>query len=197
MVKAKTAYIYDVYGNVTEERRYKDDMVGYVSRTFSYLDNVSMRPSALNFDGAYLTSTSVQNVRDADGANPETVGESAKYDLLGRLVSRTDANGNTTQYTYDQKGRVTKETLPGGAERTYTYNDDANLLLFEDELGNETKYQYDVFGNLTEVTDVISGEVLAALHLRYQVPRSTRAERAAGQQWAQDRVCLRRAGKSY
>ena len=35
-----------------------------------------------------------------------------EYDGGGRVVGQTDANGNTTTYTYDKLGRKLTETLP-------------------------------------------------------------------------------------
>lgn len=68
---------------------------------------------------------------------PQAVESSNTYNLMSRLVSRTEA-GVTVTYEYDEQGRKIVET---------------------DMLGNETKYQYDIEGN-TEYVFTAAGPVI-------------------------------------
>jgi YD repeat-containing protein len=44
------------------------------------------------------------------------------YDLTGRVLTRTDENGNTTSYTYDLQGDVLTATVPTSPGHTaYRY----------------------------------------------------------------------------
>lgn len=58
--------------------------------------------------------------------------ESYQYDDLGRLVSKTGANGATRRLAYDTRGRVNALTDP---------------------LGLTKRYEYDALGNLVKVTE--------------------------------------------
>ena len=101
-----------------------------------------------------------------------------RYDPDRNLIATTDANGNTTSYTYDlaneqtQVGRAdgtivrtgydaagNKTSLVDGAGDTTSYGYDAlnRLTRSVDPLGRVTSYGYDSAGNRTRVTNS-SGE---------------------------------------
>jgi YD repeat-containing protein len=96
------------------------------------------------------------------------------YDLNGRPVSVTDANGvvttftyhprgwltsrtvgasdpnitpETTTYDYDGVGQLTKVTLPNGSYVQYTYDGAHRLTQVQDGLGNKIVYTLDALGN--------------------------------------------------
>ncbi len=96
------------------------------------------------------------------------------YDKLDRKTSKIDGEGNVTTYDYDAAGRLIKKTNPEGDETSYTYDAQGNLLSITDgndvttfykydslnrkihqydELGNHWHWQYDRLGNLTKHTD--------------------------------------------
>ncbi|MCL2775531.1 MAG: S8 family serine peptidase, partial [Oscillospiraceae bacterium] len=158
-LKEATQYLYDSYGNVTEQRRYYGDLAAlntYVSTVMGY---------TYNTDGTSAVSVQTSGVKDADGTLvTATPGNSAgivkstnTYDKMGRLITSTDGKGNITTNTYDLLGRQTKVTNPDSTYKSYAYNDTANALTVTDEKGTATKYSYDGFGNITSVTDVSSG----------------------------------------
>ena len=70
------------------------------------------------------------------------------YDLLGQLVSTTDAEGVTVTYEYDHMGRMTKVSDPVG-DTDYGYNSAGNLASVTD--GNNNRY------TVTAVISPISG----------------------------------------
>jgi len=78
------------------------------------------------------------------------------YDKTGRVLTRTDENGNTTSYTYDLQGNVLTVTVPispsNTATTTYTYDLSGDVLTATDPLGNVTTYTYDVSGTPSSVT---------------------------------------------
>lgn len=93
------------------------------------------------------------------------------YDGEDRVISQTDALGNTATLTYgegctevtDALGRVTKvfydesyRTLrvqyPDGSETLRSYGSDGRLESETDEAGNTTRYAYDEAGNTTQIT---------------------------------------------
>ncbi len=65
------------------------------------------------------------------------------YDSAGDLTSITDANGNTTSYTYDAMDRRASRKDALGAAAAYAYDGNGNLTRFTDRRGTVTVYQYD------------------------------------------------------
>jgi RHS repeat-associated protein len=81
---------------------------------------------------------------------------SENFDTSGNLLSRTDALGNVTNYTYDGSGNLlTKATpLANGTTPTwtYTYNAFGEVLTATDPLNHVTTNVYDANGNLLTTT---------------------------------------------
>ncbi len=82
-----------------------------------------------------------------DDDNPQT---SNSYDAAGRLISTTDANGNTTEYLYDQAGRRTHTIDPLGNETVFIYNELGQKVQSIDANGQITTFSYDAAGNLIQ-----------------------------------------------
>src|SRR5690606_2754970 len=87
----------------------------------------------------------------------------------GRLVSETDANGQTRRYAYDELDRLISHTDSLGGRTTLTYDARGNVIEVKDAkrqahtfaydrnnrltartlpMGQRTTYQYDAAGNL-------------------------------------------------
>jgi RHS repeat-associated protein len=103
----------------------------------------------------------VVTLPDLDGAGGEDPPEvSYTYDLVGNLLTETDAEGNVTTYAYDNIYRlitVTEADPDGGGAQTspvttYEYDAAGQLLSVTDPLGRETAYQYDALGRRIKVT---------------------------------------------
>lgn len=75
-----------------------------------------------------------------------------ELDESGNRLSRTDANGNTTSYTYDSADNLITRTNAAGTWM-YTYNSFGEILSAKDPQGNTTTYLYDANGNLESVTE--------------------------------------------
>ncbi|MEE8574169.1 MAG: RHS repeat-associated core domain-containing protein, partial [Thermodesulfobacteriota bacterium] len=65
------------------------------------------------------------------------------------LASFTDANGNTTSYSYDLMSRLLTETDALGAVTNYSYDSVGNLSSSTDAASNVTTYGYDLLNRLT------------------------------------------------
>lgn len=168
VLKKQTQFLYDVYGNVIEEKNYLDNWTDYNDIKYCYDDNVVSRNG--KFNGLYLTRKYVEGVLDADnlsvaaiaGNNPGTVDERYIYDWFGNVKEKQDGQGNTTSYQYDKLGRVTRETYSDTTYKTMQYvtNSTENYTLVTNELGKQLKYGYDRLGNLLFEQDVTTGEYL-------------------------------------
>ncbi len=80
-------------------------------------------------------------------------GSFSQFDAANRLVSMTDANGNTTQHNYGPNGRLLSIVDPVGLTTTFGYGPGGRVTSITDPAGRVTKMQYDVAGNLQRVTD--------------------------------------------
>ena len=158
VVKTKKQFLYNSRGEVTSERAFKDGFVNYVE-TFYVYDAHGNLVNIIN-----------TGIKDVDGnlvAGTPGVGSAAGriavtfvYNIMGKLISYTDARGNTTTYQYDVLGRVTKVIHADSTFQTMGYDDANNILTITNELGNQKKYFYDGFGNLLRVYDATVGQFL-------------------------------------
>ena len=67
---------------------------------------------------------------------PEGNKEEYRYDPLGNLTKRKDANGLITEYQYDVMGNLIKEISPKGAVTSYTYDKHDELTSITDPAKN-------------------------------------------------------------
>ncbi len=72
---------------------------------------------------------------------------------IRRMTSFTDANGNTTRYTYDVKGNLTSTIYPNGTiERTSGYDPFGDPLTFINRRGQVMQYAYNSAGQIARQT---------------------------------------------
>lgn len=81
--------------------------------------------------------------------NPTTY----EYDDLDRLIYEEDAENQVTEYGYDGMGNLTSLANPRDYETTFTYDGANRLEMTTDALGYTWTYAYDGNGNLTDMTD--------------------------------------------
>jgi RHS repeat-associated protein len=105
------------------------DQYGNVRQSFDALDTSLSNPTTLDYTGnqfAYPTSiaSSIPDSSGALGSNLPLV-TTTSYDFdTGLVTSSTDANNQTTSYTYnDSLNRVKTVTSPDGGLATYNYSD--------------------------------------------------------------------------
>lgn len=165
-----TTYEYDAQGNVTKE-------VGPDGTTTTTYDANSR---ALTSTDALNVQTT--NTYDSDGNRLTTsrvVGDVTQvithtYDSHGQLLTTTDPNGgvttmtwdpvkgtvltredaehNTTTFETDDLGRVTSTKDAGENETTISYDGENRILSLTDPHGLATSFKYDAAGRRTEVT---------------------------------------------
>ena len=147
VLKKKTQFSYDSYGNVISEKRYLDNQTDFVLTQYSYADNISARNG--KFNGLYLTKKTTVDVEDVD-ENSHNVEEEYFYNWFGNIVTKIDANKNEFNYERDKLGRVTKEVNPDDSYREYRYRYGGTEVRLTDELGNRFFGNYDTSNNLIE-----------------------------------------------
>ena len=157
--KGRTDWSYDSFGNILTERRYKDggnNISNSILKTYTYLNN------------AYLSSSRVDGVKTADGANVTgsptyaagTIAAKYEYDNLGRPTKMTDPRGNATQYQYNAKNDLIKVTNPDNTMLQYARSYTANHITVTDGKGNQLKTSYNALGMPYELIDVQTNTVL-------------------------------------
>ncbi|MBF0410120.1 MAG: RHS repeat-associated core domain-containing protein [Candidatus Riflebacteria bacterium] len=80
------------------------------------------------------------------------------HPTLAKLTSKKDSLGRTWQYKWCSRGNLIKETDPAGGEITYTYDSYNNRTSRKDQKGRKTQYFYDQIGSrLIKVIDAAGG----------------------------------------
>jgi YD repeat-containing protein len=150
-------WTFDANGNVTSYR----DPLGRVTSTTYDAQN---RVTRIESPGGTATSpkTLVQIFEhDADGNIVRNVGVGgsgyvtiSSFDKLARLVSVTDADGQTAVFTYDRWGNVLTETYPTSSS-SYTYDSLNRRLTSVDGVGATTTYEYPGTSSTVTMTDAL------------------------------------------
>lgn len=144
------------YNSLAKEERIVLPNNGNIKYEYDLLGNVSMITDADGRQSAY-TRDVLGNVLEInkswEGDEEETFVEAYEYDGLGRVVAKTDGNGNTTSFKYDKNGNVIKETDALGGEILREYDQVGRLVKETDPLNRVTSFEYDSNGNLVATTD--------------------------------------------
>ena len=74
--------------------------------------------------------------------------ESYEYDAAGNTISKTDANGNKTEYVYDSNGQVIRIKAGASDVQDIQYDPDGNIISEKNAKGETTGYTYDTNGNV-------------------------------------------------
>jgi len=193
----RTEYEYDDYGNVegisflgspdiSGDEKYLDILYCYNSTKWivdkvkmSTLkaadDSTKMSESYYAYDGRnYGTGPALGDLTKEQywldtGSNPEI---EYGYDSYGNMINMTDANGNTTNYTYGiTDGTYTfpeQIVNPLGHEYDSRYDlGTGNLLSSLDPNGYNTSYTYDVFGRIVKETQPYDSTTYPTVQYNY------------------------------
>ena len=179
-----TSWVLDAEGNVLAERRYATVLTVTPGATPPAIaTTVDDRETVFTYDrvGRRLSETRRNVVAwtvGASGALGQAPTDSTVrylYDVLGRLIRKTEATGDAVTYTYDVAGRLIQETrstyagTDGAVAAShsptvrYYYNGFGDLTLTRQ--GNITlaandrltKYSYGTAGRLLSMTDAANG----------------------------------------
>ena len=139
------------------------DQAGVTLGQYSYTDGVltksmdktikygtDSRVTSYEYDsGAFLNYTYDDENHTVSTESSTENTTSQKYNDALMVVSSTDEEGKTTEYTYDEYYRTLTETKDGTTV-TYTYDSKGNVLseVSDDEDAENTYYKYDENGNV-------------------------------------------------
>src|SRR5581483_1377772 len=123
--------------------------------------------------------------RPALVTGPDGVANRTAYDRLGRVTSRTAADGTaaalTTAYGYDAGGRLVTVTAPGNRVTRYGYDSFGRVGNVTERdgtpLARTTTLGYDLTGAVTSVTDPLGAVTTTAFDV---LGRATAVTEAAG-----------------
>jgi len=137
-------------------------------QTTYYQYNVLGNPTQITDPmGRVITRTFAANGVDLLQVANNTVGTTAvlagfTYNLKHKVLSITDAAGQTTGLSYNPAGQVTTITNPRNEVTTFTYNPPVSGFLTQITgalAGSVTLFGYDAMGRLNSVTDPIGRTV--------------------------------------
>lgn len=151
-----TTYEYDLFGNPTKEilpnnvadvqnnTTYTCDKYGnVVTKTRNYIEDGQVKQ--------IVTTYEYDLVKNLTKETTAGVVKSSTYNKAGKVTSKTDGSGKTTNYEYDAKLNVVRETDPRAAETTYSYDERNNLVKKDIDSVTQQEYTYDLVNNkLTE-----------------------------------------------
>lgn len=166
-----TGYDYDELDRL-EKIEYPDgtyDMIAY-DKWDSGTDNIVDSDKVITTSGMHETGGGMNSgsgivsnqyydlagrlVQESSGTT-ESFTVTYEYDLIGNMISITDAAGRVSEADYDHLGRRTMTTIdPTGENMQTEYGYDllGNMLSYIDGEDNETKYTYDYISRLESVT---------------------------------------------
>jgi len=158
VVKNKTEFEYDSYGNIKKSKKYKDDLTSFIETSYDYQSN------------AYLSEIKSAGVTNSDGsAASGTPGQTAgtiiskyQYDNMGSLTKATDANNLSTSFAYNDVLDMTKQTNHDNTTIEWDRNYTQNTLTVKDENGAQILYKYNPFGLEAETRDVLANALLTS-----------------------------------
>jgi len=168
VLSSKVDYIYNMYGNVINQKMYKDASEN-IEIELDYTDYNSNNTSKLN--DVFMNKIILKGVKDADGnlvidslGNLSgEVSESQIYDWFGKQVSNTDRNGNDTNYTYDIDHRLISVDRHGTVLKTWSYDTENNKITTTDILDNSYITTFNGFYRPESIYDDTLGKTVKSI----------------------------------
>ena len=118
-------------------------------------------------DGALMTGATLPN------GNTPLINT---YDAEGRVLTQTDASGNTQTFAYDDATRVTTMTDPLANVIQDTHTQNGELISQLDESGQTVALGYDGDGQRNSITDRLGGKQTYTYHVSGQLASVNQAD---------------------
>lgn len=156
ILKEKTVYDYNDPQNpycITVEKRYIANGTTDLEQSVDYAETAYTYNSS-NYTHQYATKEH-RRIQDADGKDVDPIKETYKYDLWGRVISKTDGRNQVTTIRYDQLRRIVEEIFPSPLGQTITnktyYNDRYSYITQTDANNYKKRITYNLFGKVKQV----------------------------------------------
>jgi YD repeat-containing protein len=161
-----TKQSFDRWGNVISYTEAGEVVAGERTRRFRY--------SVLN--NLIQTTLPVVSVLDTRNGTVPTASNVAPvlrnhYDLLGRAIGSTDANGNVNSVKLNQAGQTLKEYHADTGEKTFSYDGLGRQTLIMSEMDNWTRNNYDLDDRLTSVETEYFKQWTGSVYIRSYLMR--------------------------
>lgn len=108
-------------------------------------------------DGSYQSprgvSDTLQEFADGGRVMREKDGTEWKFSPGGKLLSRTDSNGQAVSLDYDGSGKLQTVREPSGRQYRFSYGANNKLSAVADPAGRSTEYSYNATGQLQSVRE--------------------------------------------
>ncbi len=145
-------YTYDANGFQTSV---KDPLQHTSTKQYNQFGGVTSETDAAQTNtrittyDAYFNPLQVTDSQNGPGTQVSTM----TYDALGDLLTLTDANSKTTQYSYDPNGNLAQITDALNESTNFAYDPMGRLISQTDPLNHTTQFEYDALGRLKTRTD--------------------------------------------
>ena len=158
--KGSTLRFLDALGRPRQETlpAGEDGQTGMVS--YEYMPYRFRQTDADGFIHEQVTDYAERVIRvgkpsgDQQPASPVFDYDNFTYDILGRLLTRSDPAGNRKTVQYDGLGRKIRQDDLDQGTSLYKYDNAGNILRKTDHLGRSLGYRYDGSARLLTVSDV-------------------------------------------
>ena len=126
VLKEQVEYTYNSStGNILTSKQWYDiENNKYIETEYKYDGHNNVL-----INNIYPSEIIVKNVNNADGIEM-SYSEEYVYDVMGRVLSKTNATGATTSYTYDEIGNIITMTLPNGYVVEYERSSLNNVVVY-------------------------------------------------------------------
>jgi RHS repeat-associated protein len=157
----KTVYGYDVNGNLTTVDQYSDS-TNYTRTIYTYNSNHNLitviDPKGRKTDFTYNGAITKVQLPFGEGTNadlPDRPGSTYTIDINNYVASKTNSDGNKTNYSFNSNYVTTKIADALGQSTEYILDDNYNHLEEKDPNGNITVNTFDSKGNMTSSKDPV------------------------------------------
>lgn len=144
-----TEYFYDSQGRKTKTVDAVGNETSYSYNSNGSVDTVenavgTLTKNVYDYRGRRVSTLWLEP--DGAGGFNEIVLDTAVYDVTGRTIGKTDANGNPIAFEYDATGRLVKVIDALSNETTYSYDERGQKLTETDAENHTTVWAYNKFG---------------------------------------------------
>ena len=156
---------FDRKGRLLEENEIGDCGTSHKTQ-FEYdaKDRLIKKTDPLDHAVSYTYDPLVDKIIKTDF--PDNITTNSTFDPFGRMLTQTDANGNTQHYRYNAYGSVTEIIYPDEKKECFRYTKEGFLSSHTNQEGLQINYSRDVLGKVLSKTYIFD-QILAQEEFQY------------------------------